>query len=488
MEFVGGYLWVSETKTDCIGQWQYTGNGEYNGWQEVNRFLYSYLSNLQGLGSGPLGHFWAGSGGWKVKGKYQPIYEIGGGLVQVTGGFTWTPELPNEGSLVNFTDTSTSWPDVIAGWSWGFGDDGTSNKQNPAHAYGDDGTYTVILTITNSNGYQETVSHDVVIIDVPPIAEAGQDQIVDEGEIVSFSGSITDPGWLDTHTTEWDFGDSSTSSGTLTPTHAYGDNGPNQVTLTVTDNDDELAIDTDTLTVTVLNVAPVVDAGPDLAANEKEDITFSGSFTDPGWLDTHTIEWEFGDGTTAEGTLNPVHAYEYRGTYSVTLTVTDKDEGVGTDTLTVYIPLGMTVMVTPDEVPVPSFAQFIPLQDIPLQDIPLQDIPLQDIPLQDIAMGSSPLQDIPLQDIPLQDISWESILLGTPFEDKSLEEIALGDLLLAGIPLQDITLADIFLAGAPLQDIPLQDIPIIGTPLQDIPLQDIGDETYWNNILPEGHT
>ena len=36
---------------------------------------------------------------------------------------------------------------------------------------------------------------------------------------------------------EWDFGDGETDTGTLTPIHAYADNGAYVVTLTVTDDD-----------------------------------------------------------------------------------------------------------------------------------------------------------------------------------------------------------------------------------------------------------
>ena len=63
----------------------------------------------------------------------------------------------------------------------------------------------------------------------------------------------------------WDFGDGSpVSTGSLTPSHVYADNGIYTVTLTVTDDDG--GSDTDTMTVTVNNVDPIVDAGPDQTA------------------------------------------------------------------------------------------------------------------------------------------------------------------------------------------------------------------------------
>jgi streptogramin lyase len=89
-------------------------------------------------------------------------------------------------------------------------------------------------------------------------------------------------------------------------------------------------------TAIVRNVPPTVDAGPDMRANEGDRVTFSGSFSDPGILDTHTIRWDFGDGTEpVYGTLTPTHVYADNGEYPVTLTVIDKDGEPGSDTLTV---------------------------------------------------------------------------------------------------------------------------------------------------------
>ncbi len=59
------------------------------------------------------------------------------------------------GSAVNFTASSTG-----TGYSWNFGDAGTSSSQNPAHNYTVNGNYTATLTVTkgcNSKTYTVTV-------------------------------------------------------------------------------------------------------------------------------------------------------------------------------------------------------------------------------------------------------------------------------------------------------------------------------------------
>jgi len=50
---------------------------------------------------------------------------------------------------VNFTDQSTG---GITGWSWAFGDSGTSTAQSPSHQYVDPGAYTVSLTVSGPSG------------------------------------------------------------------------------------------------------------------------------------------------------------------------------------------------------------------------------------------------------------------------------------------------------------------------------------------------
>ena len=72
-------------------------------------------------------------------------------------------------------------------------------------------------------------------------------------------------------------------------------------------------------------------------AYEGETISFRGSFTDPGLLDTHTFEWDFGDGTTVAGLLDPSHVYSDDGIYVVTLMVTDSEGDVGTALLDMTI-------------------------------------------------------------------------------------------------------------------------------------------------------
>ena len=107
--------------------------------------------------------------------------------------------------------------------------------------------------------------------------------------------------------------------------------------------DDDGAKTCGTLEVMVLNLPPTVTVldivGPTspLLVLPGQDLEFIGAFTDAGILDTHVIEWDFGDGSSVSGTLTPTHSYATTGDFVVILTVTDNDGGVGTDTQSPHV-------------------------------------------------------------------------------------------------------------------------------------------------------
>jgi len=181
----------------------------------------------------------------------------------------------------------------------------------------------------------------------PPIANAGSDQVTDEGTEVTFDGSNSSDNLSGIVSYGWDLNDPTTVEGVKVK-HTYGDNGGFTVTLTVYDAAGNSA--TDTAIVTVRNVPPKVDVGDDKVVDENSAVIFEGSFSDPGWLDTHTATWDFGDGTGKEGIImeenDPPDAtgkvladrtYEWLGVYNVTLKVVDDDEGVGEGALVVTV-------------------------------------------------------------------------------------------------------------------------------------------------------
>jgi hypothetical protein len=72
-------------------------------------------------------------------------------------------------ATASFTDLSSSPTGAaIVRWRWDFGDpasgaDNTSTERNPSHRYGSGGSYTVSLTVTDSNGLEATVSRRIAV-------------------------------------------------------------------------------------------------------------------------------------------------------------------------------------------------------------------------------------------------------------------------------------------------------------------------------------
>src|SRR5262249_26011542 len=153
---------------------------------------------------------------------------------------------------------------------------------------------------------------------------------INENNTATVSGTISDPDALDTHTVviTWGPGEGSTTlnlpAGVLSfgASHQYLDDGTTAssadaypIAVTVTDNHG--ASGTAGTSVTVNNVAPsnvVLNSG---ALDENGTFTLTGSFTDPGTQDTHTvvITWGPGEGSTtlnlAAGVLSFSASHQY---------------------------------------------------------------------------------------------------------------------------------------------------------------------------------
>ena len=198
------------------------------------------------------------------------------------------------------------------------------------------GTDTFTYTVKDNGGQiSQPATVTLTVNNLPPtITNLIGDTQIKEGDQAGFQAIATDPG-NDTLSYSWNFGDGSNPVTGQSVNHKFADNGSYVVTLTVTDTFG--ASTSQNLNVNVANVAPTVNAGSDRTATQGTAVTLAGNFTDPGILDTHSLTWDFGDGTTASNTLTPTHIYTTPGDYTVTLTVTDKDGAIISDTLNLSV-------------------------------------------------------------------------------------------------------------------------------------------------------
>ena len=167
-----------------------------------------------------------------------------GAEASLTPDFYWEPSNPTDMQEVHFYDNSTG--DIVA-WIWYFGDGNSSTERNPVHIYEDNGTYTVRLVIIDENGTMKYVEKQILVSNIPPVAEAGSD-IISKNLTVEFNGSRSYDvdGYIVNYT--WSFGDGKQGYG-MVINHTYGGEGIYQVNLSVRDNDGNESMDSLKLTI-----------------------------------------------------------------------------------------------------------------------------------------------------------------------------------------------------------------------------------------------
>ena len=170
-------------------------------------------------------------------------------------------------------------------------------------------------TIANTNVHVR----NVVPRDVQVHASAAQ---IQENGVITLDGSFFDPGPVDAHTVQIDWGDGSQPVVLQLPpavhsftgiAHRYADDsGPAAfvITVRVADDDAPLDLSSGTTSVRVVNVAPVVES---LAINEQGPIdegsliTVSGMYSDVGLRDRHTVEVYWGSERLGVASVDSAH-------------------------------------------------------------------------------------------------------------------------------------------------------------------------------------
>ncbi|MEB3200580.1 MAG: tandem-95 repeat protein [Synechococcaceae cyanobacterium] len=260
---------------------------------------------------------------------------------------------------------------------WGNGDaataatvDATTKTFSATYTYLDDGAtpgnstpsdiYTITATVTDDDTLSDTASATLTVNNVAPVVNplSLSATTINENGSVTVTGSYTDMGTLDTHTVmiDWGNGEAPTAATvdattrTFSATYTYLDDGAtpgnstpsDSYTITATVTDDDTLSDTASATLTVYNIAPMLSNILVTSAIDEDGIaTLSGTITDPGTLDAHTLTVNWGEGAPqtyelAAGvtTFSVTHQYlddNPTGTasdvYTITGTLTDDDGG-----------------------------------------------------------------------------------------------------------------------------------------------------------------
>jgi PKD repeat protein len=235
---------------------------------------------------------------------------------------------------IQFNGTSSfDIDDNIAAYAWDFGDGSSASGAIINHSYTDDGTYSVVLTVTDTAGAVGSSTLNVVVINRPPVASA-QDIEVDTGDAALFTGSRSSD--RDGYISEWrwDCGGGAVYS-TANASHVWNEPGTYTVVLTVWDDDG--ASNSTQFNVTVNNRPPraVLTASPLVTTlSIPVDFNGSGSWDQDGEIVNWS--WNFGDGARSFG-VAVKHLFNSYGTFLTTLTVRDNDGGINSSTVTITV-------------------------------------------------------------------------------------------------------------------------------------------------------
>ncbi|TMG40921.1 MAG: PKD domain-containing protein [Chloroflexi bacterium] len=241
--------------------------------------------------------------------------------------------------------TGSQWGEDFAFKTW------VAANTNSAPALAAATAATVTVTANDGQGHTATASFTVTVNAVAPVARIVTDPAtIPEGTSEPFTGAATTSYAGDSNGLAYSWrvtknGAAYASGASTAFAFTPDDEGTYVVTFQATD--DGAMSGSDSMTIIGTNVTPTahVSVAQSLVTVPQQSIAFSGSFTDPGVLDTHRVTWNFGDGASSTAnygpgglaTLSASHSYAAAGTYTLRLTVIDDDGGAGQATATVTV-------------------------------------------------------------------------------------------------------------------------------------------------------
>ncbi len=231
-------------------------------------------------------------------------------LPKPTAAFTGIPIVSCQAPLtVSFTNNSLNSNRV----EWIFGDGSGSSATDPTHTYTANGSYTVTLIATGSNGCTDTLVKSNYIQIQEPIVDFSSPP--DSGcapLVVSFIPNVTSVDPVVSYL--WNFGDGNTSTQS-NPTHTYPV-GVYTVQLIIT----TAGGCTDTVTKPASVIAAEKPTANLVASPLEACAKIPINFTDLSTGMINFWHWDFGDGSTSND-QNPIHNYDDTGRFTITLIV-----------------------------------------------------------------------------------------------------------------------------------------------------------------------
>jgi uncharacterized protein YkwD len=266
--------------------------------------------------------------------------------------------------VIEITGAATDSDGTIVSWYWeqlsgvplGLQNTETSKVQITAPASA--GEARMRLTVTDDDGATDDDEITVTVNEPPPPtnqspnANAGPDRTLETNEVLEVTGSATDS---DGTIVAWQWQQVSgqvvaLQNATTNQLRFTAPNSAGTIVLRLTVTDDDGATDDDEVTVTVneppppTNQAPNANAGPNKTVNQGDNVTVTGSGSDPdGTIDEWSWTQVSGPSVNLSGDDGPeveFTAPETNGDIRLRLTVTDNDGDDDSDDVTITVESG----------------------------------------------------------------------------------------------------------------------------------------------------
>ena len=214
-------------------------------------------------------------------------------------------------------DTITQW---IVDWGDGTTEVYGAGPQSVTHRFVDDGQWTIAVTAVDEDSIYTAVK-DVGMSNAAPELSVLVDPLspIAENDLATLTATIAEPGVLDSFVLEVQWGDGAEESfslpaGTTTVTlvHRYADDGSYAIDLSLWDDDG--GVGSASTSVEVANAAPAIGSLglASRVVSEGGLVIVTGSISDAGSLDTHTVTVQWGDGSESDALVDPTTAHVSR--------------------------------------------------------------------------------------------------------------------------------------------------------------------------------
>jgi len=247
-------------------------------------------------------------------GEYSVVINNGFGAAFDTISVSFVPqiiaewEVP-ETALCPYTDVVfTDLTEGATEWYWDFGDDSSSDLQDPSHSYMDSGNYIVSLIVTSEYGCKDTLSAYIQVSEVHALMDVSATTVCADDAISFTDASIGAIEWT------WDFGDGTVIDDVQSTSHSYSEAGVYTVSLQIVSPNGCTDMISEEITVSDITAAIYPISEVNCVGSVIEFIDESDDAVE--WL------WDFGNGVFST-LANPTTIYLSPDIYTVTLLVSN---------------------------------------------------------------------------------------------------------------------------------------------------------------------